>query len=163
MKDSHTISLLVADRPGVLVRIALTFARRGFNIDGLVVNRVPGSDLSRITLSSSGDRRASNRSFNSSQNWSTSSVSWITREILRFKIETGLVKVAVDDANRDTVWAAVREFRAEVLDERFGALVVSVHGSSERVSAFVRAIPQAAIREVVSSGKLLVARGMEPT
>jgi acetolactate synthase-1/3 small subunit len=163
MKDSHTISLLVADRPGVLVRIALTFARRGFNIDGLVVNRVPGSDLSRITLSSSGD---------------PTRLEQIVQQLAKLvdvvrvmdhtgdssiQIETGLVKVAVDDANRDTVWAAVREFRAEVLDERFGALVVSVHGSSERVSAFVRAIPQAAIREVVSSGKLLVARGMEPT
>ena len=34
----HTISVLVANKPGVLVRIALVFARRGYNIDSLVVS-----------------------------------------------------------------------------------------------------------------------------
>jgi len=34
----HTISLLVANRPGVLIRIALVFARRGYNLDSLVVS-----------------------------------------------------------------------------------------------------------------------------
>jgi acetolactate synthase small subunit len=37
----HEFALLVRDRPGVLVRIALVFARRGFNIERLVV--IPGS------------------------------------------------------------------------------------------------------------------------
>jgi acetolactate synthase-1/3 small subunit len=31
-KNIHTISLLVANKPGVLVRIALVFARRNYNI-----------------------------------------------------------------------------------------------------------------------------------
>jgi acetolactate synthase-1/3 small subunit len=163
MKDSHTISLLVADRPGVLVRIALTFARRGFNIDGLVVNRVPGSELSRMTLTSSGD---------------PTRLEQIVEQIKKLvdvvrvidhtgdssiQIESWLVKIAVDDGNRESVWAAVREYHGEALDERFGSFIVSVHGSTERVNAFVQAIPQDAIREIVSSGKLLVARGTEPT
>lgn len=37
----HEFALLVRDRPGVLVRIALVFARRGFNIERLLVS--PGS------------------------------------------------------------------------------------------------------------------------
>jgi len=37
----HEFALLVRDRPGVLVRIALVFARRGFNIERLEVS--PGS------------------------------------------------------------------------------------------------------------------------
>ena len=34
--SAHCLSLLVANRPGVLVRIALVFSRRGYNLDSLV-------------------------------------------------------------------------------------------------------------------------------
>jgi acetolactate synthase small subunit len=63
----HTISLLVRNKPGVLVRIALVFSRRGFNIDSLVVSPAfdaeiagykssPG-EFSRMTITCSGDPR----------------------------------------------------------------------------------------------------------
>ncbi|MGA2449589.1 MAG: acetolactate synthase small subunit [Polyangiaceae bacterium] len=163
MKDSHTISLLVADKPGVLVRIALTFARRGFNIDGLVVNRIPGSELSRMTLSSSGDPTRLEQIV-----MQLAKLIDVVRVIdhtgdSSIQMESALVKIAVESGTRESVLAAVREFRAEVLDDSFGLLVVSIHGSTERVNAFVQTIPQNAIREIVSSGKLLVARGSEPT
>ena len=34
----HSLSLFVANKPGVLIRVALVFSRRGFNIDSLVVS-----------------------------------------------------------------------------------------------------------------------------
>ena len=37
--EKTTIGLLVNDRPGVLVRIAQAFARRGYNIENLVVSQ----------------------------------------------------------------------------------------------------------------------------
>jgi len=36
--DIHTISLFVNNKPGVLVRVALVFSRRGYNIESLVVS-----------------------------------------------------------------------------------------------------------------------------
>jgi acetolactate synthase-1/3 small subunit len=163
MKDSHTISLLVADKPGVLVRIALTFARRGFNIDGLVVSRIPGSDLSRMTLTSSGDPTRLEQIVRQ-----LSKLIDVVRVIdhtgdSSIQLETGLVKISLDESNRETIFATIREYRAEVMDESVGALILSIHGSTERVHSFVQAIPQSAVREVVFSGKLLVARGTEPT
>jgi len=53
--QQHTISLLVSNKPGVLIRIALVFARRGFNLDSVVVS--PGQEevFSRMTITASGD------------------------------------------------------------------------------------------------------------
>jgi len=51
---SHTISVLVANKPGVLVRIALVFARRGYNIDSLVVSPTVNPKYSRMTLTARG-------------------------------------------------------------------------------------------------------------
>src|SRR3954462_3432285 len=60
----HTISLLVRNKPGVLVRVALVFSRRGYNIESLVVSPAisvseieshePG-EFSRMTITCSGD------------------------------------------------------------------------------------------------------------
>src|SRR6476659_11469980 len=52
----HTISILVRNKPGVLVRVALVFSRRGYNIESLVVSAdVANGQFSRMTITCSGD------------------------------------------------------------------------------------------------------------
>src|SRR5438067_3735665 len=52
----HTISALVRNQPGVLVRVSLVFARRGYNIESLVVSPdVTNGDFSRMTITCRGD------------------------------------------------------------------------------------------------------------
>src|SRR5690242_19482301 len=52
----HTISILVRNKPGVHVRVALVFARRGYNIESLVVSAdVTNGEFSRMTITCSGD------------------------------------------------------------------------------------------------------------
>ena len=43
----HTISILVRNKPGVLVRVALVFSRRGYNIESLVVSPTSRTASSR--------------------------------------------------------------------------------------------------------------------
>ena len=52
----HILSILVENKPGVLTRVAGLFARRGFNIDTLVVGPTDDPTLSRITLTLDGAR-----------------------------------------------------------------------------------------------------------
>ena len=50
----HTLSVLVENKPGVLTRVAGLFARRGFNIDSLVVGASEDPKLSRMTITIDG-------------------------------------------------------------------------------------------------------------
>lgn len=54
---SHTISLYVANKAGVLNRLVLVFSRRGWNIDSLSVSPDPDGQLSRCTIVAQGDTR----------------------------------------------------------------------------------------------------------
>src|ERR1051325_11764742 len=52
----HTISILVRNKPGVLVRVALVFSRHGYNIESLVVSPdVADGAFSRMSITCSGD------------------------------------------------------------------------------------------------------------
>ena len=50
MTTTHTLSVLVEDKPGVLARVAALFSRRGFNIESLAVGATEQKDMSRMTI-----------------------------------------------------------------------------------------------------------------
>ena len=47
---THTLSVLLENKPGALARVSNMFARRGFNIESLAVGPTERPDVSRITL-----------------------------------------------------------------------------------------------------------------
>ncbi|MFJ9743989.1 acetolactate synthase small subunit, partial [Streptomyces sp. NPDC101166] len=50
MTTTHTLSVLVEDKPGVLARVASLFSRRGFNIQSLAVGGTEIPEISRMTI-----------------------------------------------------------------------------------------------------------------
>ena len=55
-QSTHTLSVLVDNKPGVLARISSLFSRRGFNIESLAVGPTERPEVSRITLVTTVDR-----------------------------------------------------------------------------------------------------------
>ena len=53
--SSHTISVLVANKFGVLARVAGLFSGRGYNISSLTVNQTHDPGVSQMTIVTSGD------------------------------------------------------------------------------------------------------------
>ena len=65
----HTISLFVANKPGVLLRVTIVFARRGFNIESLVVSSAFDGRYSRMTITAKGNNNDLTDASNNWENW----------------------------------------------------------------------------------------------
>lgn len=162
-KDLHTISLLVRDAPGVLVRVALVFSRRGYNIESLVVSPAARSGSSRITITCSGDPGILEQMIR--QLAKLIDVIHAADHTLseRFETEIALIKVSCEgDSRRETLEVA-EHFNAKVVDYAPESLILRVYGGSDKLDAMIQLFPEDDIIELVRSGKIVMARGLEMT
>lgn len=188
-KDIHTVSMLVANKPGVLVRCAQVFARRGFNIDALVVSASVNPKFSRMTITASGDPGTLEQIvkqtsklidvIHCSEHTRTDS---IDREYALIKVKSGSPssspqgafgqrEPALGEDRRESrrptgQKAAIRKLlktRAHVLDESNGATIIGQTGTTEELDSLEEALKKFGIIEMVRSGKLVMAKGKEPT
>jgi acetolactate synthase I/III small subunit len=159
----HTISLFVNNKPGVLVRVSLVFARRGFNIESLVVSPGDEGRFSRMTIVSSGN---------------ASDLGQIILQLAKlvdvvhaidhtgddsYETEIALVKLFAPLDQRTHILQIVEHFKAKVVDYGSESLLLQVHGPSEKLDAFIDLLRPFKLSELVRSGKLLMARGQRVT
>ena len=159
----HTISLFVHDRPGVLVRVAIVFARRGYNIESLVVSPSAAGGFSRMTITCSGD---------------PTTLDQIIRQLAKlvdvvrardhtgdeaYETEIALIKLNVEKETRTEALQIAEHFGAKVVDYAAEGIVLRVYGSSEKLDALIHLLRPFEISELVRSGKILVARGIQAT
>lgn len=159
----HTISLYVNNKPGVLVRVALVFSRRGFNIESLVVSPAARGDFSRMTVTCSGDR---------------STLEQIIKQLAKlvdvvhavdhtgdnaFETEIALIKIAAELEQRTQILQIAEHFNAKVTDYDQNSLMLRVYGSSEKLDALINLLRPFDLSELVRSGKILMVRGLDAT
>ena len=162
-EQMHTISLYVANKPGVLARIAQVFARRGFNIDSLVVSSAVDGHYSRMTISAKGEHENLDQIIMQAGklidvlhciDHSTESV--VSKEM-------AFIKVAVQSDERPEVLQLVEHYGCKVVDFAENSLILMVTGDSDKLDALVRMLSKFKIVEVVRTGKVIMARGSEET
>lgn len=161
-KDIHTISFFVANKPGVLVRIAQVFARRGYNIDSLVVSPSFNPQYSRMTIAATGDPVTLEQIIK--QSGKLIDVLHISEHTGRDSVdrELALFKVRCPSAKRPTILKAIRN-KAHIVDESEGTLIIGKSGTTDDVDQFEEYLKKFGIVELVRSGKLVMARGREAT
>ena len=157
--SQHTLSVLVENKPGVLVRIAGLFSRRGFNIDSLAVGPTEHEEISRMTIVVNCDSRPLeqvtkqlNKLINVLKIVELDSAQAVQRELI-------LVKVRADTDTRSKVLETVALFRAHVVDVALDAVTVEATGSHDKLEALVRVLEPFGIKELVQSGAIAVGRG----
>src|SRR6201999_808943 len=137
---THTLSVLVEDKPGVLARIAALFSRRGFNIESLAVGATEQKDMSRMTIVVSAEEtpleqvtKQLNKLVNVIKIVEQDEDNSVARELM-------LVKVRTDAASRGQVIEAVNLFRAKVVDVSTDSLTIEATGTPEKLEAFLRVL-----------------------
>jgi acetolactate synthase-1/3 small subunit len=156
---THTLSVLVENKPGVLARISSLFARRGFNIDSLAVGPTEHPEISRMTIAVNVDSspleqvtKQLNKLINVIKIVELEPASAVQRELL-------LVKVRADTGSRSHVLETVQLFRAKVIDVSPDSVTIEATGSADKLSALLRMLEPFGVKELVQSGMVAIGRG----
>lgn len=157
--SSHTLSVLVEDKPGVLARVSGLFARRMFNIDSLAVGHTEVPGISRITVVVDADgilleqvTKQLNKLVHVLKIVELPSESSVQRDHI-------MVKVRADAATRLQVTQAADLFRASVVDVSTESVVIEATGSAEKLNAFLDVLEPFGVREIVRAGTIGLGRG----
>ncbi|MFY2858325.1 acetolactate synthase small subunit [Mycobacterium sp. THU-M104] len=157
--NTHTLSVLVEDKPGVLARVAALFSRRGFNIESLAVGATESKDMSRMTIVVSAEEtpleqvtKQLNKLINVIKIVELDEGNAVSREL-------ALIKVRADAGTRSQVIEAVNLFRAKVIDVSPEALTIEATGNRGKIEALLRVLEPFGVREIVQSGVVSLSRG----
>lgn len=155
----HIISILMENESGALSRVAGLFSARGYNIESLTVAPTEDSTLSRMTIVTSGTDRVIEQ-IKKQLNKLVDVVKLIDLvESAHIEREISLIKVRASGAARDEVHRLIEIFRGRVVDVTDTSYTIEMTGSCGKIDAFLKAVPNDSIIEVVRSGVLGIARG----
>jgi acetolactate synthase-1/3 small subunit len=157
--NTHTLSVLVEDKPGVLARVASLFSRRGFNIQSLAVGATEQKDMSRMTIVVSVEDSPLEQ-ITKQLNKLVNVIKIVEQDVDNsVERELALIKVRADATTRGQVIEAVNLFRAKVVDVSTESLTIEATGTPAKLEAFLRVLEPYGIRELVQSGVVSLSRG----
>jgi len=159
----HTLSVLVENKPGVLTRVSGLFARRGFNIDSLVVAETENHALSRMTITVDEQdqpieqvTKQLHKLINVLKITDLDPAGSVERELL-------LIKVKADAGSRSAIMQIVEIFRAKIVDVGPEVLIVEMTGSRDKVGAFMELMAPFGVVELMRTGRMAMSRGKRAT
>lgn len=159
----HTLSMFVANKPGVLGRICAVFSRRGFNIDSLVVSQGRDPRYSRMTVGISGHPEGLHQIIMQCSKlidvihcYEHSDKDSVVKEMV-------LIKLLVGADHRTEVLQIVEHFNGKTVDLQEQSMIVMISGNSDKVDAAVNLLAKFEIIETVRTGKVVMARGTVET
>ncbi len=153
------ISVLMENEAGALSRVIGLFAQRNYNIESLNVAPTDDATLSRLTLTTSA---------------SDDQVEQITKQLNKLieviklvdltdgehvERELMLIKLRASGAQRDEVKRTADIFRGQIVDVSNNAYTIQLTGPSDKLDAFIRAMSETTVLEVVRSGVSGLSRG----
>ena len=156
----HVISILMENEAGALSRVAGLFSARGYNIESLTVAPTEDATLSRMTLVTRGSDeiveqivKQLHKLIDVVKVMDLAQHSHIEREMM-------FIKVAVDkNAACEAVKRLSDIFRGNIIDVTDKMYTIELTGDRSKLDAFVNAVRDFRIVEVVRSGAMCIARG----
>ena len=157
-KNHNVLSVLVENRPGVLMRVVALISRRGFNIESLSVGPTEDPTRSRITIIADVDDEA----------WEQ-----ITKQLNKLVVvhkitdltdepsierELVLFKVNAPAERRNEVIEIANLFRAKIVDVGRGSLTIEATGDESKMQGMEDLLRAYGIKEITRTGKIAMSR-----
>lgn len=153
------ISVLIENEAGALSRLVGLFSQRGYNIESLTVAPTDDPTLSRLTLTTFGDEhkieqvtKQLNKLVEVVKVVDLTEGGHIERELM-------LVKVKATGAARAEIKRTADIFRGQIVDVTPSIYTIQLTGTSDKLDAFIQALSENSILEVVRTGVCGIARG----
>ncbi|MFH1256463.1 MAG: acetolactate synthase small subunit [Candidatus Diapherotrites archaeon] len=149
----HIVGLLVEDRAGVLTKVAGLFARRGFNIDTIVVGKTNRAGVSHIVISLFGDDRTleqvekqANKLINVIKVIDLNEKHSVVREHCLLKVS------AVDAEKRQDIVNYCALHKANALNVDDDSVIIEIVGSPQKIDSFLELMQKFGVKEVSRTG-----------
>lgn len=159
----HTLSMFVANKPGVLGRVCQVFSRRGFNIDSLVVSQGRDPRYSRMTIGISGHPEGLHQIIMQCRKLIDVIHCFEHTDRDAVVKEMVLIKLLVTLDHRTEILQIIEHFNGKTVDLQAESLIVMITGNSDKVDAAVSLLSKYEIIETVRTGKVVMARGVKET
>lgn len=157
--NKRIISVLMENAPGALSRVVGLFSQRGYNIESLSVAPTEDETISRLTLTTLGNdekieqvTKNLNKLVDVIKVIELSESAFIERELMMIKLK------AVGGA-REEIKRSVDIFRGQIVDVTPNMYTVQLVGDSDKLTAFIRAVGESSVLEVVRTGISGISRG----
>ena len=161
--ESHTLSVIVDNEPGVLARVIGLFSGRGYNIESLTVSETEHQKhLSRITIVTRGTPMVIEQIKNQLDRLvPVHSVVDMTTQGRAIERELAMVKVRSTGEHRVEALRMADAFRARVIDATTESFVFEITGGSDKIDEFVALMLPLGLVEVSRTGVVAISRGPE--
>ena len=161
--ETHTLSVIVDNEPGVLARVIGLFSGRGYNIDSLTVSETEHQKhLSRITIVTRGTPMVIEQIKNQLDRLvPIHRVVDMTLAGPSIQRELAMVKVAGTGEPRVEALRLADAFRARVIDAGTESFIFEITGASEKIEQFIALMLPLGLVEVSRTGVVAIARGAE--
>jgi acetolactate synthase-1/3 small subunit len=157
--NKRIISILMENSPGALSRVVGLFSQRGYNIESLSVAPTEDDTISRLTLTTIGNdqkieqiTKNLNKIIDVIKLIELSESAYVERELM-------MIKVKAVGSMREEIKRSVDIFRGQIIDVTPNIYTVQLVGDNEKLTAFIRAVGEAVVLEVVRTGISGISRG----
>ena len=161
--ETHTLSVLVDNEPGVLARVIGLFSGRGYNIESLTVSETEHQKhLSRITIVTTGTPMVIEQIKNQLDRLvPVHRVVDMTVAGPSIERELAMVKVRGQGEHRVEALRLADAFRARVIDASTESFVFEITGATDKIDQFVTLMLPLGLVEVSRTGVVAIGRGPE--
>ena len=159
--ESHTLSVLVDNEPGVLARVIGLFSGRGYNIESLTVSETEHRQhLSLITIVTTGTPMVIEQIKNQLDRLvPIHHVVDMTLAGDAIERELAMVKVKGKGENRVEALRLADAFRARVIDATTESFVFEITGATDKIEQFISLMLPLGLVEVARTGIAAIMRG----